>query len=142
VDYRNIPHGRYTFRVRAIGAALKWSEPFEYSFIIRPPWWHTWWARICYGIIALIIVYSFVRWRTANLRLRQEQLELEVANATEEIRTQKDEIEAQRDLVTQQKDQILEQKEATTKSIQYAKRIQTAILPPDEVLKYLPRRQS
>lgn len=36
-----------------------------------------------------------------------------------------------------QRDEIQVQKQAMTDSIEYAKRIQTAILPPDEVLKYL-----
>ena len=55
----------------------------------------------------------------------------------EEITKQRDQIESQRDLVTKQKDKILEQKRSITESIQYARQIQTAILPPDEVIKYL-----
>jgi signal transduction histidine kinase/DNA-binding response OmpR family regulator len=55
VDYRNIPHGRFTFKVRAIGAAKKWSEPFEYTFCILPPFWHTWWAYMIYGFILLLL---------------------------------------------------------------------------------------
>jgi serine phosphatase RsbU (regulator of sigma subunit) len=55
----------------------------------------------------------------------------------EEITIQRDEIETQRDIVTKQKDKILEQQRSITESIQYARQIQTAILPPDEVIKYL-----
>ena len=36
-DYRNLPFGTYTFKVLAIGAAQKWSQPFEYTFTILPP---------------------------------------------------------------------------------------------------------
>jgi serine phosphatase RsbU (regulator of sigma subunit) len=129
-DYRSLPYGTYTFKVRAIGVAQKWSKPFEYTFTIHPPWWHSWWARTGYGITALLLIFGFVRWRTAKLKLRQKELVTEVRNATKEIRVQKEEVE-------NQKDQILEQKKAITDSIQYASRIQTAILPPDEVLKYL-----
>lgn len=42
-DFRNIPYGTFTFKVRTIGEAQIWSEPFEYTFTILPPWWHTWW---------------------------------------------------------------------------------------------------
>ena len=157
-DYRTLPYGTYTFKVHAIGAAQKWSETFEYTFTIHPPWWHTWLARTGYGITVLLLIFGFVRWRTANLKQRQKELEQTVKDRTveiseknkkllfqkeevesqrDEIEAQRDEIEAQRDLVTNQKDQILEQKKAVTDSIQYASRIQTAILPPDEVLKYL-----
>jgi serine phosphatase RsbU (regulator of sigma subunit) len=55
----------------------------------------------------------------------------------DKIESQRNEIEVQRDLVTSQRDIILEQTRSITESIQYASRIQTAILPPDEVIKYL-----
>jgi len=61
----------------------------------------------------------------------------EITTQRDEIETQRDEIGVQRDLVTRQKDMILEQKRSITESIQYARQIQTAILPPDEVVKYL-----
>jgi hypothetical protein len=64
--YHYLPYGTYTFKVRAIGAAQIWSEPFEYTFTIHPPWWHTWWARTGYGITALLLIFGFVRWRTAT----------------------------------------------------------------------------
>ena len=49
----------------------------------------------------------------------------------EEIVSQRDEIEAQRNLALDQKDQIETHGKSITDSIQYAKRIQSAILPPD-----------
>jgi signal transduction histidine kinase/streptogramin lyase len=96
-DYRSLPYGNYTFQVRAIGRAQKWSEPFEYSFSIDPPWWHTWGARSAYGITALLIIFGFAFWRTANLTQRKRELEAEVSDATLKIREQKEEVESQRD---------------------------------------------
>jgi len=143
-DYRNLPYGTFTLKVHAIGAAQKWSEALEYTFTINPPWWHTWWARTGYGITILLLIFGIIQWRTVKLKQRQKELVIEVRNATKEIRAQKeevesqrDEIEAQRNLVTEQKDKIQKQKEAMTDSIEYAKRIQAATLPPDEVLRYL-----
>ena len=95
-EYRNLPSGTYTFKVRAIGEAQMWSEPFEYTFTILPPWWHTWWARSGYGIIAFLLIIAIVRWRTANLKQSQKELINEIKNATKEIREQKDEIEVQK----------------------------------------------
>ncbi len=95
-EFRNLPPGKYKFKVRAIGDAQIWSEPFEYSFTILPPWWHTWWARLVYGIIALLFIIVIVRWRTANLKKRQKELLAQVRNATKEIREQKDIIEVQK----------------------------------------------
>ena len=67
-EYRNMSHGRYTFKVRAIGAAQKWSEPFEYTFRILPPLWLTWWAYVIYGLILLLLV----RWYRGYLIKRQK----------------------------------------------------------------------
>jgi serine phosphatase RsbU (regulator of sigma subunit) len=59
----------------------------------------------------------------------------EVVEQKEEIETQKEEIEAQLDLATLQRDTIGNQNELILDSIHYAKRIQSAILPPVQLLK-------
>jgi len=66
--YRNMPYGWYTFKVRAIGAAQKWSEPVEYTFRILPPFWLTWWSYMIYGIILLLLV----RWYRGFLIKREK----------------------------------------------------------------------
>ncbi|MCP4311279.1 MAG: hypothetical protein GY790_08460 [Bacteroidetes bacterium] len=105
-DYRNLPYGTYNFKVRAIGGAQKWSEPFEYTFTINPPWWHTWLARIGYAFIVFLIIFGFARLRTAKLKQRHNELETEVADATFEIRQQKEEVETQRNEIEAQKEEI------------------------------------
>lgn len=74
-DYRNIPYGKYTFEVQATGVAQKWSKTFAYSFEIRPPWWHTWWARTIYGLLGLALIIGYVQWRLAGYKKRQKLLE-------------------------------------------------------------------
>jgi len=110
-DYRNLPHGTFTFKVRAIGVAQKWSDPFEYSFTIHPPWWQTWVARAGYGMVILLIIYAFARWRTAKLKQRHKELEAEIAKSTLLIREQKEEVEAQRDEIESQKEAIISQRD-------------------------------
>ncbi|HEC45139.1 MAG TPA: sensor histidine kinase [Bacteroides sp.] len=114
-DYRSLPYGTYTFNVRAIGGAQKWSESFEYTFCINPPWWHTWLARISFGITTLLIVLGFVRWRTAKLEQRQNELETEVASATQIIFSQKEEVEAQKEEIEAQRDEVVLTNEALEK---------------------------
>lgn len=110
-DYRNIDPGIYTFEVRSIGKNGIWSESFQYRFEISPPWWHTWWARVLYILLLLASVFGIIRWRTSSLKKRQIELEEEVKMATREIREKQDEILG---------------------SITYARRIQSAILPPEQ----------
>ena len=79
-------------------------------------------------ILALVIYQSYRRKRRDNELLAQQK---------EEIEQQRDEIEAQRDQVTHQRDQIQKQKEEITDSILYARRIQNAVLPPEEFRKLI-----
>jgi len=138
-DYRNLSYGTYTFKVRAIGESGDWSEPFEYTFTITPPWWHTWWARGLYVLFAITFIFILFRWRTAKLKKRQIELEFEVDSATHEIRMQKEVVEKQKKEVENQKGIIEETHKEITDSISYARRIQNAILPPYKLIKqYLP----
>jgi len=97
VDYRNIPFGTYTFKIKTIGESGVWSKPFEYTFTILPPWWHTWWARSIYSIIAFLSIWGIITWRTSNLKQRQMELQVEINTATSEIRKQKEEIEMEKE---------------------------------------------
>ena len=70
-DYRNLPFGTHTFKVKATGEAQIWSDPFEYTFTIRPPWWHTWWAYALY----VLVTVGLVGWYIQRIRrqLKKEQ---------------------------------------------------------------------
>lgn len=119
-DYRNIPPGTYTFRVRATGESLQWGEPFTFVFTILPPWWQTVWFRIIYistGIIMLILLF---RWRTASLRRQKLLLEHTVQERTQEIVQQKEIIETKHKEITD--------------SINYAERIQRSFLATKKLL--------
>ncbi len=66
-----------------------------------------------------------------NLQLNQQNEE--ISTQRDEIEAQRDEIEAQRDLVTIQKEKIEEIHKDVTDSINYAKRIQEAVLPVSDI---------
>lgn len=143
-EYRNLSPGTYTFKVQALGEAKLWSEHVDYTFTIKPPWWYSWWAISSYGIMAIGLVLALIQWRTLRLLRRQKELEstvkertVEISEKNEELNLQNDHLASQRDEIQEQKDRIEKQKLALTDSIEYAKRIQTATLPPDELMKYL-----
>jgi hypothetical protein len=120
-DYRNLPYGTHTFQVRTIGASQHWSKPLTYTFTIRPPWWRSWWAYGIYLITLLGSVWYYIKWRERALKQKQTELEHTVAERTAEVVEEKK-------VVEQKNREILD-------SITYAKRIQTAILPPPRVVK-------
>lgn len=70
-DYRSLPYGTYTFKVKAIGKAQIWSKPFEYTFTIQPPWWYTWWAYTLY----VLTTVGLTGWYIQRIRrqLKKEQ---------------------------------------------------------------------
>ncbi|MBI4645521.1 MAG: SpoIIE family protein phosphatase, partial [Bacteroidia bacterium] len=116
--YGNLPQGNYTFKVKAMNSEGYWSNEFNYSFTIRPPWWETWWFRTFMVCCLLLGLFGVYRWRTASMRRRQKQLVNEVRKATAEIREknqalnqQNEEIRAQKDEITTQRDTVIHQKE-------------------------------
>jgi len=82
VTYTNLKHGKYIFKVKAIGAGKLWSEEIEYAFYINPPWWYTWWAYTLYSFIFLALLYS---WRRYDLKRQRLKLDLE----TEQVQSEK-----------------------------------------------------
>ncbi len=140
-SYGNLPHGSYTFKVKAMNSEGFWSKEFTYNFEIRPPWWLTWWFRTMYITISVLALFGFYRWRTATMRKRQKELEqmvkkrtLELSEANEELNQQNEEIRSQRDEIEQQKIQIEEIHQEISQSIDYATRLQGAILPQAKLL--------
>jgi signal transduction histidine kinase/ligand-binding sensor domain-containing protein/DNA-binding response OmpR family regulator len=71
-DYRNLPPGKHTLRVKAIGEAQLWSDSFEYTFIVLPPWWQRWWAYLIYSFIILLFGYFLYQF-LLNRRLDKEE---------------------------------------------------------------------
>ncbi len=138
-EYSNLPAGSYTFYVKARTTSGEQGTIAEYSFVIRPPWYLTPWALMLYFILAVLLVWLIVYLYTLRLRKQKEYLEEQVRLRTIEIEEQKRKIEAQRDLLAKKNEEIQRKNKDITASIEYAKRIQTAMLPLEETIsKYLP----
>lgn len=90
-----------------------------------------------------IVIEGIFYWerfiKAQNLIIEGQKIEIELRNKDleeqkEEIISQRDEIEAQRDLVVSQMNTISHQKKELTDSIQYAYKIQCALLPPEHYI--------
>ena len=160
--YTNLREGTYTFKVRSKNKYDIEGNTASYEFTILPPWYRTIVAYIAYILLIGGILFFVVKWYTRKLKrenlrlekivdertkeLRLKNVELEQSN--EEIEAQRDEIELQRDVVIDKNKLIEEKNESINASIQYASRIQRAILPPvnpldtnfsNNFILYLPR---
>lgn len=92
-------------------------------------------AAIIIAIFLIFVIYLFMKSRKQNILIREQNSQLESQN--DEINRQKTEIEKQKDEVTAQKEQIEVQQKNILDSIHYASRIQTAILPKQELVEDL-----
>ena len=142
VDYTNLSEGHYKLHVKTKNSAAVEGVEVIYEFSILPPWYRTWWFRMLMIIGVGLILFLFFKLRIKALKQRQVELENTVDERTAEVVEQKHEAEKQRDLVEEEhkktvaQKQIIEEKnKEITDSINYAKRIQEAILPPPRLVK-------
>lgn len=122
-EYTNLYEGHYVFHVKAINIYDHESTEATYEFTILPPWYRKWWAILLYLFLATLIVYIIVKMYTRRLR----QI---IRIKTAQVVKQKDEIQMQKEEIEQKNNDILD-------SIKYAKKIQTALLPPEQDMEKL-----
>jgi ligand-binding sensor domain-containing protein/serine phosphatase RsbU (regulator of sigma subunit) len=121
--YANIPSGRdYVFKVQAVNSDGVWSNTnIEYPFTIQSPFWQRWWF-ILLSIVALIsLLILFINYRTKKLAQEKKILEDKVEERTLELKDTNSKLNV---AFTDIKD-----------SINYAQRIQQAILPVEQKIK-------
>jgi len=87
--YTNLPHGDYTFRVKASNADGYWNEDgASLNITVLPPPWKTWWAYTIYGLLLMGLVFAFIdsqRKKVIAVQAINEQLERKVAERTAEL---------------------------------------------------------
>jgi serine phosphatase RsbU (regulator of sigma subunit)/ligand-binding sensor domain-containing protein len=112
--YTFLHEGHYVFHVEAKNVFNHESREAVYEFTILSPWYRTVWAYIAYLLIFIAFVYSAITVSTRSLRNI-------ISERTAEVVKQKEVIEMKNKDITD--------------SINYAKRIQEAILPTRERFK-------
>ncbi len=86
-EYTNLDPGDYRFRVRARTADGVWSgAPAEYRFVIAPPFWQTWWARLFGLTLLVLIIITIHRLRIEQVSRRNRELQMMVDARTDEIK--------------------------------------------------------
>lgn len=115
IQFSNLRPGKYKFQIKALNLYGKESKIAQFKFDIRPPWYRTWWATTLYILAIIALVYGFVKLNTRRLLKEKERLETIVYERTHEILKQKEEIEIKNTQITG--------------GINYASRIQAAMLP-------------
>jgi diguanylate cyclase (GGDEF)-like protein len=95
--YTNLPAGNFTFRVQAESADGVWSDPgASFAFVLRPPLSETIIAYLFYIVVATLLVWIIMLYRTRSLRRRHKELERLVAVRTSQLETEKTALESAR----------------------------------------------
>lgn len=133
VTFSGLSSGTYTFKVIAAGANGVWNTaPATFTFTISPPWYRSVSAFIVYFVVIVGGTYFIVKYRERALIREKKILEDKVTERTAEVVKQKEELEAQKHVIEEKNKDI-------TDSINYAEKIQRAILPdPAKIKKALP----
>lgn len=109
VSYTELPGGDYVFKVKAANDDGVWNETPTYIHIkVVPPFWKTVWFYILVSVVGLGTIIFYIQMRTRAVKRENKILENKVAERTKELAEKNADI---------------------TASIEYAKRIQEAILP-------------
>ena len=149
LTFSNLSPGQYQLWIKGSNNDEVWND--EGTFItlkVLPPWWRSNIAYFSYVLIIILSIIYFIKHRERQLVEQKKILEQKVKERTEEVEKQKseildkneeleqqnNEILAQRDILSMQNEKITKQNKQIRDSIQYASRIQSALLPSTNVL--------
>ncbi len=107
-DYTNLGDGSYSFRVKARNVYDTTSGEAVFRFKILPPWYRTWWAYICYGLLFIFTIFFIVRWRSNQLKKEKKRLEQIVNQRTKEIDQKNQQLQKQTILLQEQAEKLTE----------------------------------
>ena len=72
VEYSNLWHGSYTFKLRAIGPEGLTSQTTRFNFKILPPWWFSWWSITLYILFIFITIMGTRHYEMKRIMLKNE----------------------------------------------------------------------
>lgn len=130
--YPNLTEGEYKFILYASSGDGAVSDPLTLSIIINTPIWKKWWFSPLAVLILFFLIFIYIKRREYRFLDEKRILEEKVRERTYEIQCQKNEIELQHNMINERNASI-------TSSINYARNIQNAVLPPNGLIdKILP----
>ncbi|TNE53579.1 MAG: hypothetical protein EP338_11185 [Bacteroidetes bacterium] len=116
ISYPKLTEGNYTFLVYSADSKGNWDpKPATFHVSIDQPTWKKTWFIILMLLAVISVIWLIFQWRMSYLLEIRKTLRKEVANKTKELRKEKSLVE--------------KQNKSIKSSINYALRIQSALLP-------------
>lgn len=86
IAFTNVPPGTYTLQIKASDTAGHWEpEGISLAIEINAPFWRTWWFYSLAVLICIVCLYLIYLLRIRNIRIRNKNLEQEVALRKQEL---------------------------------------------------------
>ncbi len=124
----NLSAGTYHLQVKLRNLYGIESKAMNIHFVVEKPFWlRTWFILLCLILVAFLI-YLYIKKRERSLKEQQLRLEQKIADRTSEVVEKANEIHRQKDIIEEKNKEL-------TDSINYAQRIQVAILPDEKELR-------
>jgi ligand-binding sensor domain-containing protein/serine phosphatase RsbU (regulator of sigma subunit) len=126
--FLRLTEGTYLFELNAASPdGVSTKEPTRIQFHIQTPVYKRFYTYLILLFIVSLIIFLYIKRREYIHQHEKLSLEKKVQERTMEIQRQKREIEIQRDLIRSKNKDI-------TDSLKYARKLQSSIAPPEELL--------
>jgi ligand-binding sensor domain-containing protein/serine phosphatase RsbU (regulator of sigma subunit) len=114
-NFSKIPSGNYVLHIKGSNNDGVWNEEgVSLRIIIITPWWRTIYAYVFYAIFLLLLIYLVILFSTRSLRNANQILREKELASTE---------------ISRQREELILKNRNITDSINYARRIQLAMMP-------------
>lgn len=134
--YTRLSPGDYIFKVIACNSDGTWNhDGASLCFHIQPHLWQTTWFFIVATLFAILIVFSGYRFRVKQLKDREKKLSSLVEMRTQALNDRTLELEKAHAGLQVSKTIIEEKNQNILASINYAQKIQQAVLPTNEKIR-------
>jgi len=135
--FTNLNPDSYVLRIKATNGDGIWSlKEYQIRIHISPPYWLTWWFRIGVGLLLVGLFTLFYLVRINRIAKKKDELErivlertAEVVERNAELAQINEELNTNMELIREKNNEIELKNRDITASINYASRIQRAILP-------------
>jgi signal transduction histidine kinase/ligand-binding sensor domain-containing protein/DNA-binding response OmpR family regulator len=110
--YTHLSEGNYTLRVKCTNAGGVWgARELTIDIVVLPPWYRSWWAYLLYVALASGFVYSYIKYRTKQTRLKYEVAIANLNTANERAEREKGEAELARERAEREREHAELEKE-------------------------------
>lgn len=119
--FTNLRPGSYTFKLIGSNSDMAWNDKgLEYIIIVESPFWFSTLAYYLYAFIAVFLFFAIYQFRTLQFHKTNKLLKQQEIIAKEMLK---------------QKEELSIKNKNITDSINYAKRIQEALMPSEKQIK-------